>query len=62
MLLHNRSLLVLCQHLAASFLLWLEMPFRRRKQAKHVVHKTNNMSLHFGWINMLIKILNNYNN
>jgi hypothetical protein len=30
-------------------LLWLEEPFRRRKQAKHVVHKANNMSLHFGW-------------
>jgi hypothetical protein len=31
MLLHNRSLLVLCQHFATSFLLWLEKPFRRRK-------------------------------
>ncbi|KAH8932847.1 hypothetical protein BDL97_18G000800, partial [Sphagnum fallax] len=49
MLLHNRSLLVLCRHLAASFLLWPEEPFRKRKRAKHVVHKTNNMSLHFGW-------------
>jgi hypothetical protein len=49
MLLHNRSLLVLCWHLAASFLLWPEEPFRRRKQAKHVVHKANNKSLHFGW-------------
>nr|AHI16011.1 cytochrome c biogenesis factor N [Sphagnum girgensohnii]AND49936.1 cytochrome c biogenesis factor N [Sphagnum rubiginosum] len=49
MLLHNRSLLVLCRHLAASFLLWPEEPFRRRKRAKHVVHKANNMSLHFGW-------------
>ncbi len=26
---------------------WLA--FRRRKRAKHVVHKANNMSLHFGW-------------
>jgi len=45
MLLHNRSLLVLCRHLAASFLLWPEECFKRRKRAKHVVHKANNMSL-----------------
>jgi hypothetical protein len=45
MLLHNRSLLVLCRHLATSFLLWPEEPFKRRKRAKHVVHKANNMSL-----------------
>ncbi len=50
MLLHNRSLLVLCWHLAASFLLWPKEPFKRRKWTKHVVHKANNMSLHFGWI------------
>jgi len=49
MLLHNRSLLVLCRHLATSFLLWPEEPFKRRKRAKHVVHKANNMSLHLGW-------------
>jgi hypothetical protein len=49
MLLHNRSLLALCRHLAASFLLWPKEPFRRRKRAKHVVHKTNNMSLHSSW-------------
>jgi hypothetical protein len=49
MLLHNRSLIVLCWHLVASFLLWPKEPFRRRKRTKHVVHKTNNMSLHFGW-------------
>ncbi len=49
MLLHNRSLLMLCRHLVASFLLRPEKLFRRRKRAKHVVHKTNNMSLHFGW-------------
>jgi len=40
---------MLCRHLAASFLLWPEEPFRRRKPAKHVVHKANNMPLHFGW-------------
>jgi hypothetical protein len=49
MLLHNRSLFMLCRHLVASFLLRPEKLFRRRKRAKHVVHKTNNMSLHFGW-------------
>jgi hypothetical protein len=48
MLLHNKSLLVVCQHLVASFLFWLEKLFRKRKQAKHVVHKANNISLHFG--------------
>jgi cytochrome c biogenesis factor len=30
-------------------LFWPEEPFKRRKRANHVVHKANNMSLHFGW-------------
>jgi hypothetical protein len=39
MLLHNRSLFMLCRHLVASFLLRPEKLFRRRKRVKHVVHK-----------------------
>jgi len=43
--------------LAVSFLLWSEKPFRRRKQAKHVVHKVNNMFLHFGWTHGANKVV-----
>jgi hypothetical protein len=49
MLLHNRSLLVLCWHLAASFLLWPKEPFRR-------LHATCHRQVtqgHIGFVNRL---------
>jgi len=48
---------VFSRHLAASFLLWLEEPFKRSKRAKHVVHNANNMSLHFGWTHGANKVV-----